>query len=160
MSELDNLDGGAVERPQFLKVMCIIAWVLHGLGAIFSGIAWAGAGVASSMADTGSQLSNELSSELADNPEFQQAMEEFGEAGMDTIGAISTTSMVGFLGAVICILGAVMMWKLKKTGFFIYVVGILVPIITTTMMLAFPFVGALFGIAMIVLFGLNLKHLR
>jgi hypothetical protein len=58
------------------------------------------------------------------------------------------------------------MWKLKKTGFFIYVVGELAPVIVSAILLggsAFGgmslVMGAIFPVLFVVLYGLNLKHL-
>jgi len=60
-----------------------------------------------------------------------------------------------------------MMWKLKKTGFYIYVIGEIAPVILPfvlfggfgvlgTMALV---MGLIFPIAFIIMYALNLKHM-
>ena len=72
---------------------------------------------------------------------------------------------VGILGAVLCLIGAIMMWKQKKTGFYIYVVGEIVPPIISMVLVGMGGMGALgvlgfiVPIAFIIMYGVNLKHL-
>jgi hypothetical protein len=53
-----------------------------------------------------------------------------------------------------------MMWKLKKTGFYVYtgaqLAGIIAPIVMGS---SFGTMGAIFSVLFIVLYGMNLKHM-
>jgi len=67
-----------------------------------------------------------------------------------------------------------MMWKLRKPGFFIYAFGQLLPFISLIGMYSVlkdvPFLGiimllsaifnSLFSIAFVIMYGVNLKHMR
>ena len=90
-----------------------------------------------------------------------------------TIGTI--TGVIGLLAALICLYGVIQMWKLKKKGFYFYLVGEITPIIVSfaTIGLAglFSFAGGIiaiitalmvtiFPVIFIILYGLNLKHLE
>jgi len=72
---------------------------------------------------------------------------------------------IGVLGAILCLVGAIMMWKQKKTGFYIYVVGEIVPPIVSMVLVGMAGMGALgligfiLPIAFIVMYGMNLKHM-
>ena len=74
---------------------------------------------------------------------------------------------------IICLIGVLMMWKLKKTGYFIYIIGEIAPPVVS---LAFAghsglgglfesfymfsmIIGFLFPIAFIIMYGMNLKHM-
>jgi hypothetical protein len=69
---------------------------------------------------------------------------------------------------IICLIGVLMMWKLKKTGFYIYVVGEIAPAIFSFALLGgfgalgtmAMIAGLIFPIAFIIMYALNLKHLK
>lgn len=94
---------------------------------------------------------------------------------LGSLGRLKTTlGIVTLLAAIICFVGVLMMWKLKKTGFYIYVVGEVVPIISGIIIVGasglFSFAGGfmamimalsyIFPIAFLIMYGLNLKHLK
>lgn len=59
------------------------------------------------------------------------------------------------LAAILCIVGAIQMRKLKKQGFTIYLIGELLPFLTTAFfigMFAFSGMGFMFGVGLTVLF--------
>jgi hypothetical protein len=81
--------------------------------------------------------------------------------------ALRSNAMVGIISSVLTLIGAVFMWELSKTGFWIYAIGASLGII-------FPFLlfsgniflnisgmlGAIFGLLFLVLYYLNYKHLK
>lgn len=94
---------------------------------------------------------------------------------LGNIATIGTAiGIVNVLAAVICFVGVLLMWKLKKTGFYIYVVGEIAPIIVGIIVLGaaglFSFAGGFFAkimvlayvfpIAFLIMYGLNFKHLK
>jgi hypothetical protein len=147
MSETNT---NATQVPSFLKVLCILTWVGSGIGLI-TGIIGLMATSSVSSLDYGNSTVN------------------------SALGAANTIQYVNLICVILCIVGAVMMWQLKKAGFFIYIVGELVPLIASLILLgglssvagpfggamaAGAFIGALFPIAFIVMYALNLKHLK
>lgn len=101
-------------RPQMLSVLCILTWVLSGLF---------GLRLLADMVITPSQES--INQQLA-------KMEEAGVGMTETIQAvfesIQTTEykvalILIFLTLILSSFGAVLMWRLKKSGFYIYVAG-------------------------------------
>ena len=126
-----SADAGAKKRPAFLTVLCILTFVGAGLGVLGS----------------------------------------FGNFAVD-----ATLGIVTLLANVLCIVGAIMMMKLKKTGFYLYVVGELLPLIYTFVVLGglgamnVPIFGEaviiiylialVIPLAFIVMYGVNLKHMK
>lgn len=85
--------------------------------------------------------------------------------GSMDFGAMATSSSIQGLAAIVCLIGVFMMWKLKKTGFYIYTLAQVVTV-------AAPFIfvgglagglmatlGAIFPVIFIILYALNLKHM-
>lgn len=97
------------------------------------------------------------------SPELSKAMEDMNSA----VSNYDTYMYIGIACALLCIVGAVMMWQLKKMGFYVYVVGELVaPILaivllgSTAMAGAMAVLGLIIPIVFVVLYGLNLKHMK
>jgi len=77
--------------------------------------------------------------------------------------------IITIASAALCIYGAIQMRKLKKDGFFMYVIGEILPIIALTIILGFSnlFIGGSSYISnlgvpllMIILYATQLKHLK
>ena len=79
-----------------------------------------------------------------------------------------TKLIVGVLGGIICLVGAIMMWKLKKTGFYLYILGTIVPLIISYFIPSKDFLfgdsaiafGGLMAFVLISLYGLNWDSLK
>lgn len=116
------------KRPEFLSVLCILTFIGSGLGVLFSLLGVLGIGALAGFA------------------------EKFGapaEAGF----AIKPILIVVFSAA--SIYGAIMMWKLKKIGFYVYVAA-------QILIVAFGWsiMALVFAVLFVVLYGLNFKYLE
>lgn len=160
MDELDILDdhGKHVERPQkrpvFLTVLCILTFVGGGLGLIWSFFMWIWLSAAEGF------------------------MEAFANVGSDPIEdeAFRMMHWLKFLmisyviGNALCITGAIVMMFMRKIGFYIYIVGQLIPLVIILIMLGgnltepgaqvWLFMALIFPMGFIVMYGLNYKYLR
>jgi hypothetical protein len=141
------------KRPSFLTVLCILTYVGVGLSVILSIVGFMATQALTSMADTMGTMSG-----VEEMPGMTDAM--------NAIKYANVTLAISILGAVLCLVGAILMWKQKKNGFYIYVIGQVAPLVTSAVLLggsAFSgmalFMGAIFPIAFIVMYGLNLKHM-
>lgn len=140
-------------RPAFLKVLCILTWVGSGIGLISGLLAIIGASASES------------------------AIRGLGDANLN--GAMENMEMIQYAGlacTILCIIGSVMMWQLKKAGFFIYVIGEVAPLVLSFILLgslasaggpvtggiaaAAGIIGAIFPAAFVIMYGLNLKHMK
>jgi hypothetical protein len=137
-------------RPTFLTVLCILTWIGSGLGLISGIIGILGASALEGI-DTGNGTLN---------------------ASMENAKMIQYASLVCII---LCIIGSVMMWQMKKTGFYLYLVGELAPLALSFLMLgsigaasglgggvmaAAGAIAAIFPIAFVIMYGLNLKHMK
>ncbi len=121
----------ANQRPTFLTVLCILTFIGSGLGVLGSLLLVLGMGAL------------------------------LGSFGGVMAGAGTAYAIIGLILSVASLFGAIQMWKLKKTGFYIYtaanVVGIVLPVFFG---LGFSAIGAIIPVLFIVLYGLNLKHMQ
>mgnify|MGYP007014137005 CR=1 FL=1 len=73
---------------------------------------------------------------------------------------------VSLLVAVLCITGAILMRNLKRNGYFVYVTACLIEIIVPIVIIGggivsgFLLAGSVFSILFIILYGVNVKHLK
>lgn len=144
---------GAKKRPVFLTVLCILSFVAAGItiiGGIMGYLAMAAVG---GMADA-----------VGANMEAMEGMEAMPgmEDAMNVMAHAKTLLIVAIAVTLLALAGVIMMWKLKKNGFYIYtaaqVIGIVTPIIIAGMA-SFSVVGVIISLAFIVMYGLNLKHM-
>lgn len=95
--------------------------------------------------------------------------------GPDPIGVATRTfenripiNLLAFIALVLCIYGAIEMRKLKKTGFYIYVIGELVlPLLSTALFIGTAAMGGIgfgfgvfFMLLFIILYATQLKHMQ
>lgn len=152
-----------VKRPTFLTVLCILTFVGAGLNLVMSIVNYFSY---SAMASNGSNLFNSLGGGgSAESEQLAQGIGALAEAfGMD-FEKMALVSLIQALINIPILIGALLMWKQKKTGFYVYTVFELVqPIIPLVMGLGMlggmmAVFGILFAVVFIVLYGLNLKHM-
>ena len=140
------------KRPSFLTVLCILSFVGIGIGIISA---------------VYSLITFSATTELIN--QYGSAMENSPLGGMvDTLVKWGQTLYtIEIVANLICLAGVLMMWKLKKNGYFIYIVGEIAPAIATFALMGgygplgtFMMVsGLIFPIVFIILYGLNLKHM-
>lgn len=144
------------ERPQFLKVLCILSFVACGLLILIYAIGSFAMGMSE---ETITGFWDKI---IASQPQFEnlnpvEFFHEIGKLCLYNLGA-----------NIISLIAVIMMWRLNKIGFFIYVVA----------ELATNFLGLDVGVAeggksygsmifsividlvFIVMYALNLKHMR
>lgn len=144
-----------VKRPTFLTILCVLSFIgtaynfINNIAAYF---------IYSATTDTGNTFSQMLGSS---DEEFSNAMNLLG---LDP-AKMAISSLIVALINIPILIGVLLMWKQKKSGFYIYAVS-------ETVQAAIPFiflnglVGGFTGliyvviaIIFIVLYGLNLKSL-
>lgn len=157
MEDLDLLDDKVQtesKRPVFLTVLCILTFVGAGFGIIAALIGMLAFGT---LEDSTAEL-NDLGGPV-----------DFGNA----YRWMKISYLLSLAGSVLCLVGALFMWRLKKFGFFIYVPGQVLPLIGSFLTVNSMFGGgilagfgmitivfsALFPLAFIIMYGLNLKYM-
>lgn len=145
------------KRPVFLLVLCILTFVGAGLGllgAVFSVF---------TMSQTEALYS-----------QMNNFGSDFGIDFEETYKWTKISNYMNLLGNALCLAGALFMFKLKKIGYYIYIPGQLLPLIGSYLAINSVFTGGIFAglgvvsivftamiaIAFIVMYGLNLKHMK
>ena len=158
--EENNSGAEAPKRPTFITVLCILTWVGCGIGIVMSVLAFVAAKAASGMVG----MANDMAAAAG------EGMTAEGSAAVAAMNSGMTNVYIslagGLIGSVLCLLGSLQMWKLKKMGFYVYVAGqviaMAIPFIFPVMagMGGMGVVGMIFPIVFIVLYGINLKHMH
>ena len=161
------------KRPAFLLVLCILTFVASGFGVIMGLVNFSG------LNDVETQFRN---ASAGSDPLTQEMFDTLDIAGIQKIQDLA--NILGIIASLLCIAGAIIMFKMKKIGFLPYVLGQAVAVYGSyvglsimkemmdiipvaqvgdmmTMMagVAMVFV-VIFAIAFIIMYGLNLKHLK
>ena len=139
--------------PSGLNVLTILTFIGSGMG-IISGI-WSFFKSADNLAKM---------EEMVNKPEFQKfpdfVKKMYSPEALDLLRKVDANkipiAMISILSCLLCIYGAIEMRQLKKSGFYSYIVGSIVPYIGYTMFVGIAFVtsgwSAYVGIAVTVLF--------
>ena len=142
---------GAPKRPTFLTVLCILSFIASGIWMIIYAVGLAAGGIVSAAASVA-------------NDSGDPALIEQAESAQDAVAAgggnLAMIAGIGLALTIITLIGVIMMWKLKKMGYYVFTGATLIAIVAPVMMgkeldMTSAVVGALF----VVLYGLNLKHM-
>ncbi|MES2132631.1 MAG: hypothetical protein V4506_09785 [Bacteroidota bacterium] len=149
----------APKRPTFLTVICILTFIGSAL-AIISAI-YGYFTISQSAAVFNTTLgSTEGLDQTGMMSELQSTMQKAVENALPNL-------IIGVVCALLCLFGAIQMWKQVKMGFYIYCVGEIVPPIAGFILGAGGMVGsvgAIFGVVVaavwVILYAVNLKHMK
>jgi hypothetical protein len=155
--ELESNPGPAGKRSTFLMVICILTFIGSGfgiLGGMFTFV------TADAVATMNTRFQDRV--EPQESPGFLKSIFHSAAENSDP-AKIKESALASLLSNLLTLTGAIMMFKLRKPGFYLYVFGILIYIIVPVLFLG-KFLGTIsavtdgfFGIAFIVMYGVNLK---
>lgn len=149
------------KRPVFLTVLCILTWVGSGLGFL-------GGLMSLTVLNGASETFANLERTSRVNTEFgtMPSLEEY-------IFWTNLQNITALLVAGLCIFGAILMWQLKKTGFFLYLAGCVISLVVSIMAIGVLMpsglagfgmiavvIGGLISAAFIIMYAVNLKHMK
>ena len=125
------------KRPTLVTVLCILSFIGSGLGVLFALLAVVGVGALAGLLDK--------------VPGMGEAMAGSGTGYL----ILNLVLNAGTL------FGAIMMWKMKKLGFWVYAASYVVQFVLPMIMIGgrFSIFGLIIMAAFIVLYGINLKHM-
>lgn len=176
MTDMNTGAAAAPKRPSFLTVLCILSFIGCALG-LATGVWGYFSNKTAAASGLGDQVNERLDSAMDDamtNGEMTDQERQMAESITNALGGginfdnAATASLVGGLMCIVCFIGVFMMWNLKKTGFFIYLIGQVVSIAAPFIWSSglgifgsmFSMIGAIFPIIFVILYALNLKHMR
>jgi len=147
------------ERPKFLKVLCILSFVGAPLGLI--------SGIMNYFTYSNlEKLGSAVDAAGGDGKSMEKSLEALSSAfQMDYKKIAMGYMIIGLLNLVI-LAGALIMWNLKKMGFYVYTLGQV-----AILGVMFGYIGgmvggimgimtAIFAIAFIIMYAVNLKHMK
>ncbi len=158
------------KRPDFLTVLCVLTFIGSTLG-ILSGLTnYNNADVAAEATRQmiGEQKEKALDKSVtAGQKSFLDKMFSGANEMMDTV-KVKQNSLFSIMSNILTLVGALLMFRLKKTGFGVYVLGIAVFIAAPLVIygpsnvfgLFMTFFLAFIGILFIILYRLNIKYMH
>jgi hypothetical protein len=88
-------------------------------------------------------------------------LESMFSSSMEAMVYTVELAVTSIIAQLLCLFGCLRIWKMKKVGFYIYLIGEWAPVIISTVLLGFFFgiIGAFAPIIMSILYGMNLKNM-
>ncbi|MEO6949483.1 MAG: hypothetical protein ABI123_07635 [Ginsengibacter sp.] len=179
-------------RPSFLTILCILTFIGSGMSIISSVFAYKTAdksnSIFSQIAKGNTDTVNASTVTIKDSTyvndslivsnsaiehqnkvpksELEVKMQR-SAAKMFTKENIQKKSIGDFLAAIFTLTGAILMWNLRRQGFYVYIIGVLISFFvplylygTDLMSIGLSIISAFFGLVFIALYALNLKAMR
>lgn len=157
--EQPTQEPAAKERPTFLTVLCILSFIGVGLTIIQSITRFFATKASSALMDATGVMD-----------EMEQAMQEVpgGDIVTDSVSTIvdkgPMLATINLIAALVVLAGVLMMWNLKRTGYYIYIVGEIAPVVALVVVGGLlggflAIITSVFAILFIILYGLNVKHM-
>jgi hypothetical protein len=144
------------QRPTFLTVLCILSWIWQGILAIIIllGALAIGAITAGYSSDA---VQNELAEMSASDPDAAAAV---STVATTSAGLLWAAVIIGFICVVLSFIGVLQMWKLKKSGFYIYTAAFVISAIMGFVGGEPSYFGLVIGAAFVAMYAANLKYMR
>jgi hypothetical protein len=148
-------DGSASSKPEFLKVLCILSFAWSAIAIIFFFLGSFAMGVNEQNIDL------IMSQAIAQNPGFSL------ENPLEFFNTIGTVSLYSMFTNILSLVGAIMMWNMKRTGFYVYLTAELLPYLILAIFnpsiyqsnfLGFLIFVLVIDMAFIMMYSNNLKH--
>lgn len=142
--------------PDMLNVLTILSFIGCALGLFFSVYGYF---TACKSADQMGKMDN------ADNP-MAGMMSSIAESSIKQCELKLPILIIGLLGLIVCFIGVLQMRKLKKPGFFLYLIGELAPPIANIVLVGVGVMGwilaglMIFPIVFVILYATQLKHMK
>lgn len=151
-------------RGAFLTVICILTFIGSSFGLLGSIFSYATADYNAAMA---SEAVSTMQTQMDDQntPSFFKEM--LGSmAGKMNPGTIKKSALLKLISCLLTLFGAIMMFKQKKSGFYMYVAGTIIYVGAPIMVISgfIGIAGAMFagliGTAFIIMYAVNLKYMN
>jgi hypothetical protein len=150
-------------RPTFLVILCILTFIGSSY-SIYSGTKeYFTADVTARMV---SEAGEKASDQIADKPQPDFVKNMLNALSSMSADMLRKSAIISLISALLTLTGAILMWTLRKNGFYLYVGGWLVSIIGTVVLFGGSLIGiaagglsAFVAIIFIILYGVNLKYL-
>lgn len=164
--EVLNNENNSPGRPTLLTVICILTFIGSGWGIVDSVLDYSSADLAGSIASEAIAEVQEKIDEEEEVPAFVSSIFGSMSEGL-TPANIRKLGVMELVSNVLTLIGGIMMWGLRKTGFWLYCGGITFLVIAPLIIFNKGIIGiaasgitGFFGVIFIVLYAINLKHMK
>lgn len=151
-------------RNTFLTVICILSFIGSGWGVIKAIRSYATADYIAQIGSGAMQSAEKQINQISTTPDFVKQIIGSVEKDMNP-DFLRKLAIFQFIANLLTLSGAILMWNLKKTGFYLYLMGIIVLVVAPFAMgrLVGAIGGSLigfFGVIFIVMYAVNLKQMN
>jgi hypothetical protein len=151
-------------RPTFLTVICILTFIGSGWGIVKGVQNYFIAGTASEIAGQAlSEAKDKMDNK--DVPQFAKNIVDSVSKGL-TPENIRKDAIAELISNILTLSGALMMWRFRKKGYYFYIAGIAILVISPMFIFGKGLIGLIasgmagfIGVIFIVLYGVNVKHM-
>lgn len=150
------------ERPAFLTTLCVLTFASSPLLLTLLGEGWW-------LLQDSIRSMEEAMGGIKELAEANPEMNSMYESAMSGVKMTGITVLVNAAFVVISFAGSLQMWKLRRSGFYIYLTGEISPVIISAITLSNSQLGSTYfylipiiavsAITMTVLYAMNLRHL-
>ena len=162
--------GAPKRRSDFLTVLCVLSFLGSGFGIVNSLTNYANADVLSEIGREAIVQTREKVDEEVESGKGKKIAEKMisGASAMLDPEKLKQNYLLGLISNLITLGGAIMMFRLRKIGFWMYIAGTMVLVATPLIIfgvsnllgLGITFGFGVVGILFIVLYSINLKQLQ
>ena len=173
-TELKNMENpfeeqqNKLQRPTFLLVLCILTFIGSGWGTLSNLFSVFTAGL------TDSSMQMEHYSSMLNSMDQEAGSAVFSDILNSTMASLQATfvhareiAVVSLVLSVISLLGAILMFQLRRIGFYFYTAAQILMLFVLPYFAGFNFMvlagmlfSAIFAVIFIVMYALNLKYMR
>ncbi|PCJ64590.1 MAG: hypothetical protein COA58_12700 [Bacteroidetes bacterium] len=159
-------------RNTFITILCVLTFIGSGWGILSNIMNYVNANSIEVTSEAIEESMDEAMEQIQDSDDITDKQKGLIEKIMNGVSEVLTpanvrkSSLISILSGLLCIFGAVLMWNLRKVGFYVYIGGILLVIIGMIVIFG-PLMGAISafsaafgGFIMTILYGVNLKHMN
>ncbi len=158
----------ASQRPLFLKVLCILTFIGSGYGIINSAFTYYKANEISDLMITAKDKISKDQNKVRDAESKKIVANVTNNlTEMTNPPSLRKAAIGTFITSIFCLIGALLMWKLRRSGFYIYTLGTILSIIIPYYMfgnnlltnLSAGFMGFI-GVLFVIFYAMNLKSMK
>jgi hypothetical protein len=167
---IDDFEIIAPARPVFLKVLCMLTFIGSVYGIINSAVTYFKSDEISNIVSrVKTEVNKDAKLKNARNPEkFNFVSKIMTNASvMSSPENLRKASISNCITSIFCLLGAFLMWNLKRVGFYFYTIGTVAGIILPFYMFGSNFLTNIsagflgfIGILFVIFYAMNIKSLK
>ncbi|HEX9958029.1 MAG TPA: hypothetical protein VGA96_12260 [Fibrella sp.] len=141
-------------RSQFLTILCIFSFLSCSWGLVESSVAIADPDQVAETPFTGHKPSNEANPDRSDPRNFYENSSANSDNPMpEDPRVVRQLSLSQFVYSLITLIGVVLMFRLRRVGFYVYIVGALLGFILPIYFVGLSSLGTSFSVFFSVLFA-------